>query len=157
MDIPDELLTVFSATMNEHDDSYTITIPEREITKGDVEVGEAYRLAVLGSVDSSDAENEEPMTSTKSRQSQETQQSQQSQQLQQTQQSQQEPPVEEGDRHTVEIEGIGDQGDGIARIDRGYVLIVPDTEKRDRVTVEITNVAANVAFAEVVERKPYYE
>ena len=152
MDIPDELLSVFSATVNEDGDSYTITIPEREITKGDVERGEAYRIAVLGPVDRPDAETEESTAS-----SPQEKQPQQTQQPEQTRQPQQEPPVEEGDRHTVEIEGIGDQGDGIARIDRGYVLIVPDTEKRDRVTVEITNVAANVAFAEVVERKPYYE
>lgn len=155
MDIPDELLGVFSATVNEDGDSYTITIPEREITKGDVERGEAYRIAILGPVNRPDSENEEPVTSSK--RPQQAQQQQQPQQQQEPRQAQQEPPVEEGDRHTVEIEGIGDQGDGIARIDRGYVLIVPDTEKRDRVTVEITNVAPNVAFAEVVERKPYYE
>jgi predicted RNA-binding protein with TRAM domain len=143
MDIPDELLGVFSATVNEHDDSYTITIPEREITKGDIERGESYRIAVLGPVDHPNSENEASAV--------------QNPQEEQARQTQQEPPVEEGDRHTVEIEGIGDQGDGIARIERGYVLIVPDTQKRDRVTVEITNVAPNVAFAEVVERKPYYE
>jgi predicted RNA-binding protein with TRAM domain len=137
MDIPDELHSVFSATVDERDGSYTITIPEGEITKGDINRDEAYRIAVLGPVDQPDPGNGEPDTPTT--------------------QAKQGPPVEEGDQRTVEIEGIGDQGDGIARIDRGYVLIVPDTEKRDRVTVEITNVAANVAFAEVVERKPYYE
>ncbi|EJN57658.1 TRAM domain-containing protein [Halogranum salarium B-1] len=66
-------------------------------------------------------------------------------------------PVEKGDQRTVDIEDIGEQGDGIARTDRGYVLIVPDTEKGERVTVEVTDVSESVGFADVVERKPYYE
>jgi len=36
-------------------------------------------------------------------------------------------------------------------------VIAPDTEVGERVTVEITDVRANVAFAEVVERKSTYE
>ncbi|WP_435158627.1 TRAM domain-containing protein [Haladaptatus sp. DFWS20] len=62
-----------------------------------------------------------------------------------------------GDHRTVEIESIGEQGDGIARVDRGYVIIVPDTENRDRVTVEINDVTPTIAFAEVVKCKVYYE
>jgi len=61
------------------------------------------------------------------------------------------PPVAEGEQRTVEIEDIGDQGDGITRVERGFVVIVPDTEQGERVTIEITNVAKTVAFAEVVE------
>ncbi|MFC6906734.1 TRAM domain-containing protein [Halalkalicoccus tibetensis] len=38
------------------------------------------------------------------------------------------PPVTEGNHRTVEIETIGEQGDGIARVERGYVVIVPDTD-----------------------------
>lgn len=68
-----------------------------------------------------------------------------------------EPPVKEGERREVEIEDIGEQGDGIARVKRGYVIIVPDTEIGERVTVEITKVRQNVAFAEVLERLSYYE
>ncbi|SHG91427.1 TRAM domain-containing protein [Halobaculum gomorrense] len=70
-----------------------------------------------------------------------------------------EPPVDRGDEVTVDIEGIGDQGDGIARVDRGYVIIVPDTEKGERVTIRVTSVKQNVAFAEVVERveRHHYE
>lgn len=63
-----------------------------------------------------------------------------------------EPPVDRGDEVTVDIEGIGDQGDGIARVDRGYVIIVPDTEKGERVRIRVTSVKQNVAFAEVIER-----
>jgi len=68
-----------------------------------------------------------------------------------------EPPVEEGEQRTVEIEDLGDQGDGLARVERGFVVIVPDTEQGERVTVEITDVRENVAFAEVVKRFDYYE
>jgi len=38
------------------------------------------------------------------------------------------PPVGPSDRRDVEIESIGEQGDGSAKIDRSYVVIVPDTE-----------------------------
>jgi predicted RNA-binding protein with TRAM domain len=66
-------------------------------------------------------------------------------------------PVEVGDERTVEIETIGEQGDGIARVERGFVIIVPDTDVGERVRVEITDVKQSVAFATVVERISYYE
>jgi len=55
-------------------------------------------------------------------------------------------------RRTVTIEGIGDKGDGIARIDRGYVLIVPETDVDERVTVEVDQARDNVGFASVIKR-----
>jgi predicted RNA-binding protein with TRAM domain len=66
-------------------------------------------------------------------------------------------PVEIGDERTVEIETIGEQGDGIARVERGFVIIVPDTDVGERVRVEITDVKQSVAFASVLERISYYE
>ena len=36
-------------------------------------------------------------------------------------------------------------------------VIVPDTKETERVTIEITDVRENVAFAEVLERVSYYE
>lgn len=57
----------------------------------------------------------------------------------------------------VDIEGIGDQGDGIARVERGYVVIVPGTEINERVEIEITSVTETVAFGEVIAREDYYE
>lgn len=65
------------------------------------------------------------------------------------------PPVTEGNHRTIEIETIGEQGDGIARVERGYVIIVPDTDPDERVEIEITSVTDTVAFAEVVERYEY--
>jgi predicted RNA-binding protein with TRAM domain len=59
------------------------------------------------------------------------------------------PPVAEGEVREVIIETIGDQGDGIAKVERGYVVIVPETERGDEVTVEITQARETVAFAQV--------
>ncbi|WP_266080932.1 TRAM domain-containing protein [Haladaptatus caseinilyticus] len=150
MHIPDELLSVFTTEVDEDNESYTITIPKCEITKGDAERGETYRVAILDSNPGTPKNGKSATTrqdSTPKKRKSVTTRSETSSKA----------PVEEGDRRTVEIEGIGDQGDGIARVDQGYVIIVPDTEKRDRVTIEITDVTETVAFAEVVERKPYYE
>ncbi len=61
-------------------------------------------------------------------------------------------PVSQGEEYDLEIESVGDQGDGIARTDEGFVVIVPDTRPGERVRVEITDVSDSVAFAEVVER-----
>jgi predicted RNA-binding protein with TRAM domain len=54
----------------------------------------------------------------------------------------------------VTIETIGDQGDGIAKVDRGYVVIVPGGQPGDEPTVEIEQVQENVAFASVVDIDP---
>ena len=67
------------------------------------------------------------------------------------------PPVEVGERRTVEIESIGDQGDGITRVERGFVVSVSDTPLDERVTVEITTVRENVTFADVVDRPVDFE
>ncbi|MFC7326092.1 TRAM domain-containing protein [Halorubrum rutilum] len=112
-------------------------VPEQELHLGDLEADETYRVAVLPSPTTS-----EPTTTDTDPQPQQTSQT---------------PPVEEGEQRTVEIEDIGDQGDGITRVERGFVVIVPDTKQSERVTIEITDVRENVAFAEVVDRISYYE
>jgi len=61
------------------------------------------------------------------------------------------PPVEESEQRDVKIENLGDQGDGIAKVEHGYVVIVPEMSVGDRVTVEIQQVRENVAFADVVD------
>lgn len=143
MDISDELLTLFSATVDEQNESYVIEIPKREISLGNIHPDEVYRIALLANHTVDDAQVVNDATD----QADEVQQDQQ----------QTGPPVEEGDERTVEIEDIGDQGDGIARVERGYVIIVPETEQGDRVTIEITDVRENVAFADVVEHHASYE
>ena len=137
MEISDQLRCLFSSTVEARDGSYTVEVPRNEIQLGDLQQGETYRVAVLpspsdGEVNDTDTEPERERGPPK-------------------------PPVKEREQRTVEIEDIGDQGDGITRVERGFVVIVPDTEQGERVTVEITDVRENVAFAEVVERVSYYD
>ena len=54
-------------------------------------------------------------------------------------------PVREGDVVEVEIEDVGSEGDGIAKID-GFTIFVPDTEAGDAVEVRITDVKPRFAF-----------
>ncbi len=58
-------------------------------------------------------------------------------------------PVKEGDTYDVTIEGIGEKGDGIAKI-QGFVIVVPKTQQGQRVKVKITAVRGKVSFGEVV-------
>jgi predicted RNA-binding protein with TRAM domain len=51
----------------------------------------------------------------------------------------------------VTIESVGDQGDGIAKVERGYVVIVPDGQPGQQPTVEIDTVRQNVSFATIVD------
>jgi len=136
MEISDDLLCLLTAQVSAEDDSYHIEIPEREIENGAIDTSGAYRVAMLPTESST-----EPDFSV-------------DQQTEPTPEpeSDQQPPVDIGETCEVEIDSIGDKGDGITRIDRGYVVIVPDTEVGDRATVRIETAKENVAFAEVVER-----
>jgi predicted RNA-binding protein with TRAM domain len=136
MEISDQLLCLFSEQIEQQDGSYVVEIPKQEFQLGDLEAGRTYQVAILSA----------PIATKEEQDTDEVKES-----------SPLKPPVEEGETCVVEIEGIGEQGDGIARVERGYVVIVPDTEKGERVRIEITDVTPNVAFAEVVERLSYYE
>ncbi len=133
MKIPDNLRCLFSAEVTEEHGSYVIEVSDREIATGEIQDGEVYRVALLGTGSTSKEDT-----------------------TQRREVDGPEPPVEEGETRTVDIEGVGEQGDGIARVERGYVVIIPDTEKGERVAIEITDVKESVAFAEVIERKDYY-
>jgi predicted RNA-binding protein with TRAM domain len=58
--------------------------------------------------------------------------------------------VNEEETRTVTIETTGDQGDGIARVERGYVVIVPGSVPGDELEVEIQTVKQNFAMAEII-------
>lgn len=60
-------------------------------------------------------------------------------------------PVKEGEEYKVEIEAVGEKGDGIAKVE-GFVLFVANVKKGDYVKVRVTKVLKNVGFAEVIER-----
>jgi len=137
MEISEQLQCLFSGKVEERNGSYVIEVPEQELRLGELQADETYRVAILPPSTTKDANNTNADP--------------------EPEQAPQTPPVDEGEQRTVEIEDIGDQGDGITRVERGFVVIVPDTKQSERVTIKITDVRENVAFAEVVERVSYYE
>ncbi|MFC6733896.1 MULTISPECIES: TRAM domain-containing protein [unclassified Haladaptatus] len=142
MEFIEQFQCLFSAQIENHGESYHIEVPEQELRLGGLEAGKTYRVAIVAEPTESEAERHE-VEQAKSSTSSASAQSEQ--------------PVTEGEERTVEIESLGDQGDGITRVERGFVVIIPDTEQGERVRVKITDVRENVAFAEVVERLSYYE
>jgi len=132
MEVPDNLLCLYNAELKEQDGSYVIEVPAREVSTNQIASGEVYQAVMI-------------QRETRSTNNHTTESDRQN-----TAQSAPEPPVEEGERRTVTIEDVGDQGDGIARVERGYVIIVPDTKLGDQVVIEIESVRQNVAFADVV-------
>jgi predicted RNA-binding protein with TRAM domain len=138
MEISDRLRCLYSARVEERNGDYVVDVPAQEVELGDIEAGETYRIALLPESASESGTEESPTPTTRD-------------------QRPPGPPVEEGEQRDVEIEDIGEQGDGITRVERGFVVIVPDTSQGERVTIEITDVRENVAFADVVSRETYFE
>jgi len=58
-------------------------------------------------------------------------------------------PVKVGEEIDVTIEGNGEKGDGIAKVN-GFVIFVPNVSKGDNVKIRVTKVLKKVGFAEVV-------
>jgi predicted RNA-binding protein with TRAM domain len=128
MEISEQLLCLFSADVRSEDDRYVIEVPRREVETGSIKPGDTYRVALIARSETSGSDDSGTTTSTEPQ-----------------------PPVEVGELRYVEIEDLGKQGDGIARVERGYVIIVPGAEVGERVKVEITEVKSNFAVGEVVE------
>ena len=130
MELSDELLCLFNAGIERVDGDYVVTVPEREVEAGAVDPDGVYRIAVLarpgGGAGGDDGGEPRPS-------------------------GQPQPPVEEGEIRYVEIEDLGKQGDGIARVERGYVIIVPGADVGERVKIEIAEVKSNFAVGEVIE------
>jgi 23S rRNA (uridine2552-2'-O)-methyltransferase len=59
-------------------------------------------------------------------------------------------PVRPGDDLTVEIEALGEEGDGIAHVDE-FTIFVPGTEPGQSVDVRIDDVKPRYAFAERID------
>ena len=131
MEISDKLLCLFNADLSETGETYTVEVPRREVDTGSVEPGETYRVALI---------SREPVESDSSESSGSSRPS-----------SEPQPPVDVGEMRYVEVEDIGKQGDGIARVERGYVIIVPGAEVGEQVKVEVTEVKSNFAVGEIIE------
>ena len=144
MELSERLRCLFSAPIEERDGTYVVEIPAHEVELGTLEDGKTYRVAILSSQSSSASGSSASASSPENRASE-------------PKREDSTPPVAPGDTREVEIETIGDQGDGITRVERGFVVIVPDTKKGERVRIEIEDVLETVAFAEVVERISYYD
>ena len=144
VEIPDQLECLFSTSIDQQGDSYRIKVPRSELNQGTITSGETYRVVIVsGTPRSGDAETrQQPDSASSSPRSDSDSPAHQS------------PPVESGDVREVTIESLGDQGDGIAKIDHGYVVIVPGTRPDDEVTVEIENARENLAFARVRDDNP---
>jgi len=136
IEISDSLRSVFSAQIEERDGSYIVDVPASEIEHDALAADETYRVAILKSESST---------------SQKTQEEQPQSGAQEPTPASAGPPVDEGEVRDVTIETTGDQGDGIAKVERGYVVIVPGGQPGDEPTVEIEQVKENVAFASIVE------
>ena len=133
MEISNKLLCLFSADVTSDDDKYVIEVPKREIETGSIDPDETYRVALIAAemAEAQPVEEEESETAP----------------------AEPQPPVEAGEIRYVEIEDIGKQGDGIARVERGYVIIVPDSDIGERVKVEITEVKSNFAVGEIIDEE----
>jgi predicted RNA-binding protein with TRAM domain len=131
VEISDKLLCLFNADVRDEDDRYVVEVPKREVETGSIDPGETYRVALISRAAESTSETTDADGPT----------------------SEPQPPVEPGELRYVEIEDIGKQGEGIARVERGYVIIVPDTAVGDRVKIEVSEVKSNFAVGEVIEEE----
>jgi predicted RNA-binding protein with TRAM domain len=127
IEIPPELRCLFSATVESRDGSYVIELPREQVEHSDISPETIYRIAILPQVQETGAEASDDGDDLP------------------------EPPVDQGEVRTVEIETTGEQGDGIAKVERGYVLIVPGAEPGEEVSVEIEQVKQTFAIAQVIE------
>jgi predicted RNA-binding protein with TRAM domain len=137
VEIPDSLRSVFTATVHKQDGTYVLEVPSGEIDHEAIALGETYRVAVLDAPATTEQSTETAERSDNAPRDQER--------------GPPAPPVEAGEIREVTIETVGDQGDGIAKVERGYVVIVPETQPGEQLIIEIDDVRQNVAFASVVE------
>jgi len=138
-EISDSLRLLFETAIEDEGDRYTVEIPAELVENDSIDTETSYRVALLA------AEEPEPSAPAPSTDERAT-----VSQPDPGPSHSQGPPVEEGEVRTVEIDTLGDQGDGIAKVERGFIVIVPGTKPGDRVEVEITDVKETVAFAETV-------
>jgi predicted RNA-binding protein with TRAM domain len=154
LEIIDKVQSLFTAKIEEVDDGYAVKIPTNEIDLGTLEADGQYKFAIIrddqveAETNSATASGDTRRTSQRSHR---TQQQHTSSELSSTHGEQQQPPVQEGEQLQVEIENVGEEGDGVAKVDRGYVVMVEGASVGDKPIVNIENVQPNVAFASVVE------
>jgi predicted RNA-binding protein with TRAM domain len=135
--ISDSVQLLFETSVEEEDGQYVVPIPSDLVENGSILTDHSYRVALIGTASNTDEDS-----------ATEIEQEETAPSVPET--HAQGPPVEEGEIRTVRIDTLGDQGDGIAKVERGFIVIVPGTKPGDKVEVEITDVKDTVAFAETV-------
>ncbi|MFC7203043.1 TRAM domain-containing protein [Haloferax namakaokahaiae] len=155
MDISDSLRLLFETTIERSDDRYLVEIPAEIVENSSISPEETYRIALLTAMSKESEPVSQPETSestetTRAEQQYEAPSTQSEAQFSSSDPRVQGPPVEEGEIRSVTVDTLGDQGDGIAKVERGFVIIIPGTQPGDQVDVEITDVKQTVAFAETV-------
>lgn len=144
-DVLKELKTLFSAEVVEIDGEYYIQIPKREVDLENVSLGDVYKTALLSTNPVENRASHMGVDSTGQTRHNTTAQSGVADD------EYGEPPVSEGETMEVDIESVGEEGDGVAKVDRGFVVIVENAEVGTSPRVEITEVKKNLAFADIVE------
>lgn len=161
-------LCLCTARVENRGGEYVVTIPKQEVELGTLDAGETCRVGLYPgpATASGRAQVGTPKTgtheseferSTHSALDSETSQSSDPTLSGSTdssvspQERPDQPPVAEGEERHLQIEDVGDKGDGIARVGPGYVVFVSDTEIGQQPLVRITTVRENFAFAEVLK------
>ena len=168
--ISDSLQLLFEAPVEQDGDRYIVSIPDELVDDGRLSIEDAYRVALLettapeaesqstskahsASASASDAGTPTDVKSQASGEGSHSPSKPTSSSSSGSNRSPgrlQQPPVEEGEVRSVTIDTLGDQGDGIARVGPGFIVIVPGTQPGDQLDVQITNVTETVAFADPV-------
>jgi predicted RNA-binding protein with TRAM domain len=161
---PSDPLCLFTGRVERRDGEYVLTIPKREVDLGTIAAERTYRVGMYPALGQS-----EPMETTESTETDQATSDRFARSGSSSTPSNNSvvsstpgnqsrsagtadgPPVTEGETRQLEIEDVGDQGDGLARVGPGYVVFVSDTEIGQQPLVRVTTVRENVAFAEVVK------
>jgi predicted RNA-binding protein with TRAM domain len=156
-EIADSLRLLFETSLERDGDRYVVPIPAALVESGGLSTAEPYRVALVSSDETTRTERstDDPARRQLSRSAEpdanpDAEDGQGQAGVGSSEHGRQ-PPVDPGDVRSVTIDTLGDRGDGLARVERGFVVIVPGTEPGDRVDVEITEVRETVAFAEPVD------
>ena len=162
-------LCLCTARVEDRGGDYVITLPKQEVELGTLDTGETYRVGLYPGP--ATASGTTPARTTKrvedkpdlERTTHSASESEISKPTDPTSSSStdpsvspeerpDQPPVAEGEERRLQIEDVGDKGDGIARVGPGYIVFVSDTEIGQQPLVRITTVRENFAFAEVLKQ-----
>lgn len=137
MNIEDDPQCIFSTEISHGDLGHAIEVPPEEIELGSLDPNSPVRVAIYQPHSESQSGPQTRNSNNSTTESNDTS-------LQ--------PPVSTGESRSVTIDDRGNQGDGIAKVGTGFVLIVPGADVGETVDVKITNVKDNFAIAEPIQQ-----